>query len=188
MYQIVCVVVTENLQLSPRDCKVFARLLQKAVGFPKGCCLPVANVEHRPSRQARPKPLCVAHRNGRNPSASENAGRGEKIAQWAIFEGKPTSGVSPVKLPFRFRFSRWENGGKIQQERSRAPFFLQKGPSCQTFPRNVWQFTPRKCAFQDESSALCGERPKGRRPFGFPATFYKRWTKILCSRGSKYKF
>ena len=115
----------------------------------------------------------VAHRNGRNPSASENAGRGEKIAQWAIFEGKPTSGVSPVKLPFRFRFSRWENGGKIQQERSRAPFFLQKGPSCQTFPRNVWQFTPENAPFRMRVPLSAESGQKGAALLDFPPPFIK---------------
>ena len=41
--------------------------------------------------------LLAALRRERNPYASENAGRGEKIAQWAVFEGEPTSGVPLYK-------------------------------------------------------------------------------------------
>ena len=82
--------------------------------------------------------------------------------------------------PRWFRFPLPGNEGRHHQEPARAPFFLQKGPSCKTSHRDILQFTPRKCALRKESFAHCDGRPKAL-PLE-SATFYKRWTKILCSR------
>ena len=82
----------------------------------------------------------------------------------------------------------WKSEGQLHLEQSRASFFLQKGPSCKTFPRNILQFTPENApfrfgVFRPWRWAIGGFSPP--KPL---ATFYKRWTKILSSRGNKYKF
>ena len=61
----------------------------------------------------------------------------------------------------------------MQQERNRAPFFLQKGPSCQTFPRNVWQFTPENAPFRMRVPLSAESGQKGAALLDFPPPFIK---------------
>ena len=54
----------------------------------------------------------------------------------------------------------------------------RRGFPLENSPPNCF-LTP-SCVFgRRKGSALCGEWPTGLCPFGFPVTFYKRWTKIL---------
>lgn len=78
-------------------------------------------------------------------------------------------GVDVFLCASDFPFGKTEEG--CYQEPARAPFFLRKGPSWKTFPRNVFQFTPENAPCGIRVSLPAGSDAKGFHPFGFPTTF-----------------
>ncbi len=135
----------------------------------------------------------AALRRERNTLYSKHAGKGEKTARWAVFEGKPTSGVSPKRLPHLyftqythsdFSFEKSEVG--CSRNKAEKLFFLQKVFLFAIFPRKIANSLFKNAPFRlgvplsaESGQGLCAPEPapKGLSPFG-----------IRSSRESNCKF